>query len=156
MRLHVVAIALGLVLLATTDVAAQIDAKPYEERLYYPTRDSNQTNPLKLGIILVVGGQKLPLKTVDVTTIKKWQKPTRQQGESDPAYLKDLTDAAAAASAAKAVEIQKAINTAFAAEFQQLGQTATIETYSQTFALRALKTTIGKADKFDTLSKTRK
>jgi hypothetical protein len=142
--------ALGVASVSASPAMAQLQSKPFEERLYFPTADSNMARPLRLTIDIIVEG-KLVTRTVDVTTIKKWTPPKRMMGESAPDYLKDLTTAAAAASLAKAIEIQKAINTAFAAEFAKLGQTATRDTYSQTFAYKNILTqdAIRKATKAD-------
>ena len=144
MRSHIVTslpllMALGFVLFPVTNVAAQVESKPWEERLYFPTRDSSVADPLRLTIDIVVQG-KVVTQTVEVTTIKKWQPPARAQGESDADYLKDVTKSAAAASLAKATAIQKAINDKFAAEFKQLGQSATLDTYSQTLAFHSVLT----------------
>ena len=144
---------LGLVPFSASPAAAQVQSDSFEERLYFPTGDASVAKPLRLSIDIVVQG-KVVTKTFDVTTIKKWQPPARAQGESASDYLKDLTKAAAAASLAKAMEIQKAINTNFAAEFKQLGQMATLDTYSQTFAYKNLNTqdAIRKSTKFDMLT----
>jgi hypothetical protein len=133
--------------------AAQVQSDSFEDRLYFPTGDASVAKPLRLSIDIVVQG-KVVTKTFDVTTIKKWQPPARPPGTSAADYLKDLTKAATAASLAKAMEIQKAINTNFAAEFKQLGQMATLDTYSQTFAYKNLNTQdmIRKATKFDMLT----
>ena len=119
--------------------AAQVQSQSFEERVYFPTGDASGMKPLRLSIDIVVQG-KVVTKTFDVTTIKKWQPPARMPGETAADYLKDLTKAASAASLAKAMEIQKAINTNFATEFQILGQTATLDAYSQTFAYKNLNT----------------
>lgn len=93
--------ALGLVPFSALPAAAQIQSDSFEERLYFPTGDASVATPLRLSIDIVV------------------QPPARAQGES----------AATAASLAKAMEIQKAINTNFAAEFKQVGQMATLDTW---------------------------
>ena len=147
--------ALGLVPFSTSPAGAQVQSESFEERLYFLTADASIAKPLRLSIDIVVQG-KVVTKTFDVTTIKKWQPPVRPPGTSAADYLKELTKAATAASLAKAMEIQKAINTNFAAEFQQLGQTATLDTYNQTFAYKNLNTqdAIRKADKNDMLTQT--
>ena len=93
--------ALGLVPFSALPAAAQVQSDSFEERLYFPTRDANVATPLRLSIDIV------------------GQPPARAQGES----------AATAASLAKAMEIQKAINTNFAAEFKQVGQMATLDAW---------------------------
>jgi len=144
---------LGLALVSPPPAAAQVQSDAFEERLYFPTADASVAKPLRLSIDIVVQG-KVVTKTFDVTTIKKWQPPPRPPGTSAADFLKDLTKAATAASLAKAMEIQKAINTNFVAEFKQLGQMATLDTYSQTFAYKNLNTqdAIRKSTKFDMLT----
>lgn len=93
--------ALGLVPFSALPAAAQVQCDSFEERLYFPTGDASVAKPLRLSIDIVV------------------QPPARAQGES----------AATAASLATAMEIQKAINTNFAAEFKQVGQMATLDTW---------------------------
>ncbi len=132
-------VTLGVAPFTASPAAAQVQSQSFEDRLYFPTGDASATKPLRLSIDVVVQGNVVT-KTFDVTTIKKWQPPARTPGESAADYLKDLTKAAAAASLAKAIEIQKAINTNFAAEFKILGQTATLDTYSQTFAYKNINT----------------
>jgi hypothetical protein len=110
--------ALGLVPFSALPAAAQVQSDSFEERLYFPTGDASVAKPLRLSIDIVVPG-KVVTKTFDLTTIKKWHPPARAQGES----------AATTASLAKAMEIQKAINTNFAAEFKQVGQMATLDTW---------------------------
>jgi len=148
-------VVLGLGPFSASPAAAQVQSESFEERLYFPTGDASVAKPLRLSIDIVVQG-KVVTKTFDVTTIKKWQPPARPPGTSAADYLKDLTKAATTASLAKAMEIQKAINTNFAAEFKQLGQMATLDTYNQTFAYKNLNTqdAIRKSTKFDMLTQT--
>jgi hypothetical protein len=77
----------------------QVQSDSFEERLYFPTGNASVATPLRLSIDIVV------------------QPPARAQGKSG----------ATAASLAKAMDIQKAINTSFAAEFKQVGQMATLD-----------------------------
>ena len=108
--------ALGLVPFSALPAAGQVQSDSFEERLYFSTGAARVAKPLRLSIDIVV------------------QPPARAQGES----------AATVASLATAMDIQKAINTNFAAEFKQVGQMATLDTWLSRAA--AEMTTIAKRE----------
>ena len=100
----------------------------FEAPVWVPLRDSSKDKPLELQITVNVNGKPVT-KNVKVETITKWVRTGAAQGETIPMWHQRLTRERGAASQEKAKQIAAAINTAFVAEFQQLGQQATTETY---------------------------
>jgi len=84
------------------------------------------TGVAKFDVTIVVNGQKVTRPvTIPNGAIKAWTRPGRLPTDSDEDYAQKLADALGTASQAKAMVIAAAINTAFKAEFQQLGVQAT-------------------------------
>src|SRR6266436_9722912 len=84
------------------------------------------TGVAKFDVTIVVNGQKVTRPVaIPNGAIKAWTRPGRLPTDSDEDYAQKLADALGTASQAKAMVIAAAINTAFKAEFQQLGVQAT-------------------------------
>lgn len=114
----------------------------FEAPVWVPLEDSTVQKPLELEITVNVNG-KAVTKVVKTAGIKKWVRTGRKPTETIQQWHARLTEERSTASQDKASQIAAAINAAFAAEFQQLGDKATTETYKRKDPETQLEGTFG-------------
>jgi len=143
MRLFKLLFILGMVVwFGVNPMSASAQLGTFEGPVWVPLEDSSKQKPLELQITVISNGKPVT-KNVKVETIKKWVRTGLMPGETIPQWHQRKTNERSAASQEKSKEIAKAINAAFAAEFQQIGQQVTTETYKRVDPETALQGDFG-------------
>ncbi|HBR15684.1 MAG TPA: hypothetical protein DD723_09155 [Candidatus Omnitrophica bacterium] len=127
-------------MLVSAPASAQLGT--FEGPVWVPLENSSKEKPLELQITITVNNRPVT-RNVKVETIQKWVRTPRGANETIQEWHERKTRERSLASQAKAREIATAINTSFAAEFQQLGVQATTESYSRPDPETALIGTFG-------------